>query len=267
MTNQVGYAGGGTGTEDTNNRPSRNIWKGSPFADIRDGYKAGTAIFEKFDNGPAAAASTTFVSGGGYRLSTGSGCTIAGDPALGGGIIMTTGGSNTQAGMAGFQQPFQLTAGKDFWWEARIEVDAITDSQTGWIMGLADATALSATVPLTAAGAIADLNIVGFHRNEADGDMLDTVYRANGVPAVTVKADAVTLVAATAVKIGMQLSARNNVLTFYKNGVALADTKTVPDGGGTDFPADVTLGLIMAGVSAATGTNTISWIRACQEAS
>ena len=268
MTNQVGYAGGGTGTEDTNNRPSRNIWKGSPFADIRDGYKGGTAIYDKFNHGPAAAASTTYVSGGGYRLSTGAGCTIAGDPAQGGGVIMTTGASNTQAAFASFNQPFQITAGaKDFWWEARVEFDAITDAQTGWLMGLADSTALSATVPITAAGAIADLNIVGFHRDEADGDMLDTVYRANGVAAVTVAANAVTLVAATAVKIGMHFDSTNNVLTFYKNGVALADTKTIPDNTGTDFPADVTLGLVMAGVSAATGTNTVSWIRACQEAS
>jgi hypothetical protein len=267
MTNQVGYAGGGTGTEDTNNRPSRNIWKGSPFNEIRDGYRGGTAFFEKFNHGPIAATATTYVSGGGYRISTGTAATITPDAAQGGGIILTTGASNVQAAFASFDTPFQITSGaSDLWWEARVEFDLVADNEPSWFIGLMDSTALGATVPMDNDGTIGDANLVGFMRSELDGDKLDTMYKANGVTEVVVKADAVTVVAATAVKIGMHFSTKNNKLTFFKNGVALADTKTIPNATGTDFPADAFLGLCVGGVSGsgAAGLCTVSWIRACQ---
>ena len=246
MTNQVGYAGGGTGTEDTSNKPSRNVWKGSPFKDIEDGYKGGTAIFEKFEHGPTAPASTTTTAGHGWRISTGTAATVTTDAAQGGGVILTTGASNVQTAMGALSQPFQITSGaKDLWWEARVEFDLVADNEPSFFIGLGDSTVLSTTKPV-----------------DNDG-----TYKANGVAEVVVGADAVTVVATTAVKIGMHFDSGTNVLTFYKNGVALADTKTIPDGGGTDFTADVTLGLIAGGVSGSgnAGLMTISWIRACQE--
>ena len=269
MTNPVQYAQGGTGTADTNNKPSPNIWKGSHFEDIQSGHLPGAAIFEKFEHGPIAAASTTYVSGGGYRISTGSGATITPDRAQGGGIILTPGSANVQASFASFSQPFQITSGaKDFFFEARVEFSAITDGQPSWFVGVGDETALTNAIPITSTGTIGDLNIVGFHRSEDDADVLDTAYKADGETAVVVGADAITLVAATAVKIGMRFNSTNNILTFYKNGVALADTKTIPDNTGTDFPANETLGLIAGGLSddGGAGTLTISWIKASQEA-
>ena len=268
MTNQVGYAGGGTGTEDTSNKPSRNVWKGSPFKDIEDGYKGGTAIFEKFEHGPTAPASTTTTAGHGWRISTGTAATVTTDAAQGGGVILTTGASNVQTAMGALSQPFQITSGaKDLWWEARVEFDLVADNEPSFFIGLGDSTVLSTTKPVDNDGTVGDLNMVGFLRSELDGDVFDTTYKANGVAEVVVGADAVTVVATTAVKIGMHFDSGTNVLTFYKNGVALADTKTIPDGGGTDFPADVTLGLIAGGVSGSgnAGLMTISWIRACQE--
>lgn len=267
MTNQMSYAGGGTGTEDTNWKPSPNVFKGSKFDDIMNGHVAGTAIFEKFNHGPIAAASTTYVSGGGYRISTGSAATITPDAAQGGGIVLTPGASNVQTAFASFDTPFQITSGaKDLYYEARVEFSLITDAQPSWFIGLGDSTALGATVPIAADGTLGDLNMVGFHRWEDDADVLDTTYKVDGVAEVVVGANAITLVAATAVKIGMHFDTGTNKLTFYKNGVALADTKTIPNATGTDFPADAFLGLIAGGIAddGGAGTLTINWIKACQ---
>jgi hypothetical protein len=127
--------------------------------------------------------------------------------------------------------------------------------------------ALTATSPITALGAIADINIVGFHRLEGDGDMFDTVYKADGVAQVTVQADAITLAADTWVKVGIVFNPLNNELSFYRNGVKLSGTKIIPSVAGTDFPNDVRLGLVIALLNATgttPGSSEIDWWRAAQ---
>ena len=270
MTNQMGYAK--NLAEDTGKSYSRNVWKGCPIKDIRDGYRDGIVFEDRFTKGPTLAAGAVTVVGNGYRSRTGSGNTVALADAVGGGIVMTTGAGNTECQIATLGTPFQISAGLgDFWLEARVELDSIADNEPGWFIGLCDSTVFSAIIPIAADGTMADLNFCGFHRSEADGDKLDTIYRADNAGSTvnstkTVKADAVTLEAATAVKLGMHFDTDDNVLTFFKNGVALADTKVIPDATGTDFPADVRLGLVIAGLSGSggSGTNTVSWIRAAQ---
>jgi hypothetical protein len=127
--------------------------------------------------------------------------------------------------------------------------------------------ALTATVPITAAGAIADVNIVGFHRLEGDGDQFDTIYKADGVTQVTVQADAAVIVADTWVKLGMVFDPSNNSLSFYRNGVKLSTTYTVVAAAGTDFPNDVRLGFVIAVLNATAstpGSSEIDWVRIAQ---
>lgn len=152
--------------------------------------------------------------------------------------------------------------------EARVKSSTIADTKHGIFVGLIESAALSATVPIAANGTLADQNLVGFHRLEGDGDKIDTVYKADGVTAVTVKADAITLVADTYVKLGMVFNrGGDNVLRFYKNGVELADTKAIPSAAGTDFPNDVRLGWVIAALNATAttpGTASADWIRVAQ---
>jgi len=121
-------------------------------------------------------------------------------------------------------------------------------------VGLREDTAITNGVPIATAGTIADENLVGFHALEGDGDQFDTIYKANGVTQVTVKADAITLVADTYVKLGMHYNDRNRILTFFKDGVALDDTKTIPSAAGTDFPNDVDLCMTFVTMMAAGST-------------
>ena len=125
----------------------------------------------------------------------------------------------------------------------------------GHRVGLIGAATLSATVPIAADGTLADINLVGFHRLEGDGDQIDFVYKADGVTQVTVASDILStaLVADTAVRLGFHYEEDTALLTFYVNGTPSATTKTIPSDTGTDFPADVLLSPCMA-VLNATGT-------------
>ncbi len=72
------------------------------------------------------------------------------------------------------------------------------------------------------------------------------------------------LVADTYVKLGFTFNQRgDNLFRWYINNVEQASTKTVPDNTGTDFPADVALGTVLAfgcGSAASDNIVTIDWI-------
>ena len=117
---------------------------------------------------------------------------------------------------------------------------------------------------VAATDAMADDNWVGFQRVVADGDMFDTTYKANTVTQVVVKADAITNVADTFVKLGMYFDGTR--LYFYKNGLVLPDSKAITTVLGTDFPSDVNLGACVGLFSGdgSDATMTLDWVRAAQ---
>jgi hypothetical protein len=120
---------------------------------------------------------------------------------------------------------------------------------------------------LTATGALADVNLVGFHKPEANTTAYDTSYKSNGNAIVEVNSDVGTIVDATYFKVGMKMKYDDHVLRFYTNGVQHPTTKTIIDALGTTFPSDVGLGLVAAlGVGAAASDNTLTldWWRICQ---
>lgn len=195
------------------------------------------------------------------------GCLVFGDNGFaisaldvqGGGITIGSDGDNEGGSIQQVCFPYQIARGKRrLWFEARIKVSTIADTKFGLFVGLAESMTNSATVPIAAAGTIADQNLVGFHRLEGDGDKLDTIYKANGVTQVTVKADAVTLVANTFIKVGFKYDDNDKagpfVLSFYADGVRLADTYTMASADGTDFPNDVRMSPIIAMLNATAST-------------
>ena len=77
----------------------------------------------------------------------------------------------------------------ELWFEARVKKSTLTATKHGWFLGLMTNTALTAIVPITAAGALADVGCVGFFQKETSAGTVCTSYKASGVTAVDVKVD------------------------------------------------------------------------------
>ena len=251
--------------------PSPEIWANLP-RDIND-PNVGYEFFDDFlDFGVKTLPTTVGHASGGYDGFGSSSNTVADAGIRGGGITLSaTAADNLSISLATVAKPFQITsnassAGKPLWFEARIKCSTVVgNDESNFFVGLAGTSVLAVAVPLTTAGAVADINAVGFHRKEADGDIADFVYKANGVAVVEQIADAATLVADTFIKLGFYFDGETT-LTTYVDGVANATTKTIPNATGTDFPSDVTLGPIIAHMNddGTPGTLTIDWWRCAQ---
>jgi hypothetical protein len=265
----------GTGTTaDTDRAPSRNLWESCPWASIREGVIDGIAYWYDFNDFRLSTnvnAAEAYWSNG-FKLFGSDGAAVASADILGGGITVSSDGDNEGLGFGWANYPLQISRDhRDLWFEARLKTSTITDTKHGFFLGLTDAIALSATVPIAAAGTLADENFVGFHRLEGDGDKLDTVYKADGVTQVTVQADAVTLEADTFIKLGMRFNPNDQQgrwgLSWYYNGLRATTDYNVIAAAGTDFPNDVRLGFAFALLNATAttpGSCTIDWLRVAQ---
>ena len=266
-------AGSGV-SADTARLRSRNIWRDCNLDRVKSGDIDAVYIREDFE---AFRLSTNINAAvaywcNGWNAFGSDGGSITSADIQGGGITLASDGDNEGVGIATANYPFQISRShKKLWFEARVKASAITDTKNGFFLGLIDAHSLSATVPIAAAGTLADENFVGWHKLEGDGDAVDTVYKADGVTQVTVQADAATLVADTFIKLGMVFDPNDQfgswALSFYVNGVRATTDYNVIAAAGTDFPNDVRLGLIFSVLNATAttpGSNTIDWIECCQ---
>ena len=269
MPGQYGAYSGAPGAGDTTSLPSVALW-GKVDAEMeRPGLWFGE--FEDFVNYNAteSAIPTTedpFLNN--FVFSSTGGLFTKVD-AEGGVRTLGSDGDNEGSSVRSGTYPYKIIrdAG-ELVYEARVKTSTIADTKHGFLLGLCEDTAFSATVPIAAAGTLADLNFVAFHRLEGDGDYVDTVYKANGVTQVTVKADAQVLVADTYIKLGMVFNRKgDNRLYFYADGIELPDYKEIPSAAGTDFPNDIRLGWFPA-VLNATGTTpgdvNVDWVRVAQ---
>ena len=250
--------------------PSPIIWANLP-RDIQD-PNVGYELFDDFKVfGVKTLPTTVGHASSGYDGFGSASNTIADAGVRGGAITLApTVTDNLSMALSTVTKPFQITsnassAGKPLWFEARIKCSTVGNTESNFFVGLAGTSVLAVAVPLAIAGAVADINAVGFHRKEADGNIADFVYKANGVTAVEQIADSATLVADTFIKLGFYFDGETTLTTFV-DGVANATTKTIPNATGTDFPSDVTLGPIIAQMNAAgsPGSLTIDWWRVAQ---
>jgi hypothetical protein len=267
-----------TGLLDTSRGPSQSIWGDCPLLEIINGVTDGVIHFDEFQAGPrvAAGAEASYAgAGGGYRGFADTGGLVQDGGEVGGTLDLSSDGDNEGASFRMACAPFQINRNNGkLWVEARVKSSTITDTKHNLFVGLMADVALTAISPITALGALADVNLVGFHRPESargaagtGGAIMNTVYKADGVTAVTLQTDAVTLVADTWIKLGMVFDPTNNVLSFFRNGVKLATTYTVPTAQGTDFPNDVRLAFVIAVLNATAttpGSSEIDWVKACQ---
>ena len=219
------------------------IWSNCPMTGIRNDPGLGFYMEDDFTRLGVTPTITTIIAGlGQYSLFGSSGATILPDDAVGGGLVLTEATTNEAVSIAGESHPFRITSGGgDLWFEARIKTSTIVATKQAWFCGLMDTTAQAAAVPLTATGTIADLNIVGFHHQEANTTAFDASYKANGVSAVEVNSDIGTLEAGTYIKAGLTFDGKNTV-KFYLNGLVSPTTVKV---NATNFPNNEELALYL----------------------
>ncbi len=269
-------------TEDTSSIWTPGLFKGINVDGIRMGAVDGILIEKFFQKGfkPSTnvnAAEAYWEDGWMVFGDNGFAITTVAGVAMAGGVSLGSDGDNEGGSVRHQFAPFKIARSKkSFAIEFVLETSTITDSKHGIFAGLIEDVAATATVPIAAAGTLADKNFVGFHRLEGDGDKFDFVYKADGVTQVTVLADAVTIVAATELRLGFRYDVANDFdqsgkywLRAWKNGRPVSGTeKQIPSADGTDFPNDIGLGIIFSVLNATAsspGTTTIKRVRAVQE--
>jgi hypothetical protein len=262
-------------------RSYSGFWSDCPVEALRDGHVPGLLFEHRFNYLPGGTVPTTEGAFGLFPVFSSTGGTLTEDTTeVGGGWAFGSDGDNEGASIRQGNGPAKLIlTGGDFWFEACVLTSTITDTKHNLFVGLMENTALTAVIPITAAGALADKNLVGFHRPESartvagtGGAIMNAVYKADGVTAVTVQTDACTLVAATYTNLGLKFVPRRQFgkgagyLTWYQDGVPVA-YKLIPSAAGTDFPNDIGLGFVfnVTNATATTpGTSTIKHIRMAQ---
>lgn len=274
----IQYAGN-LGAAQTDRGWSRGVWHDCPIQAIRDGELPGEIFEFDFNTLPKTPA-TAEGNFGLFSQFSDTGGTITAD--ADGGWALGSDGDNEGASIRARAVPFRISRSyKKLWFEAMVKTTTIADTKHGIFCGLIQDVALTATVPITAAGALADTNLVGFQRLEGDGDFFDTVYKADGVTAVTVGTDAQAIVADTLVKLGMKFTPETDPiiqdpnfsslgkfnLKFFGNGLPLSSYKQIPSAAGSDFPNDINMGFVFAVLNATAstpGTSTIMRARVVQ---
>lgn len=251
---------------------SQNLWHDCPIDAIERDPGVGYGFTERWDKGGLLTAPTTIANlfgGSDWSGFSSSASQVTRLAAVSGGIRIaeTTTDEATSIYMQAY--PFNMTAlGGELWFEARVTPSHTATTEQSMFVGLMDSTAKTAIVPLVAAaGALANANLVGFHKLDTDLTSVKTVYKADGVNPVTLQTATSALAAATAVKLGFKFSPVDGKLRYFIDNVEQSTTYTVPNATGTDFPADVLMGVVIAmavGVAANDNTLDTTWVSCYQ---
>jgi hypothetical protein len=262
---------------------SGTIWGDCPVEELRGKQATGPQgfLWEKIFTSIPITPPTTEGNWGDMAAFSDTGGTMTADTTeIGGGVAIGSDGDNEGASMRTVVVPAKIIlTGGDFWFEARILTSTITDAKHNIFLGLMENVALTATVPITAAGALADKNLIGFQRPESarttagtGGAIMNAVYKADGQTAVNAQTDAVTLVAATYTNLGMKFIPKRNIgkgagyFLWFQDGVQVA-SYLVTTTAGNPFPNDINLGFVFAVLNATAsspGTSTIKHVRMAQ---
>jgi hypothetical protein len=259
---------------------SGTIWGDCPVDALRGGVIPGYLWEKRFNTEPITPPTTEGNWGEMAAFSDTGGTMTADTTEVGGGVAIGSDGDNEGASMRSVIVPAKIIlTGGDFWFEARMLTSTVTDAKHNIFLGLMENTALTAIVPITATGTLADKNLIGFQRPETarsvagtGGAIMNAVYKADGVTAVTVQTDAVALVAATYTNLGMKFIPKRNVgkgpgyFQWFQDGVLVAQKLWITTAG-TDMPNDINLGFVFAVLNATAsspGTSTIKHVRMAQ---
>ena len=233
--------------------PSPMIW-GDPELVKCEDPRFGFHRFDDFEAFPNVAASVTNTARGDYMAHTSSSTATIAAANEAGGVIGFTSSANSQAAVLALAAAIvnmpgadadAASAGKKFALEAKLKTTTIADTKHEFFFGLLNNTALGDAVPITdTIGTLASQLLIGFHRAEDAGEMIDTAYYTASSPTV-VKAEAITdseqttangktipaFAINTFIKLGMlyvpnQVNVNGDNLGFYADGILLDDGLT-----------------------------------------
>ena len=258
--------------------PSPAIWGDCPVDEFKNNPEAGMEFFDDFIDGvdiataqATAAASALGTTGkwtGATDTTANSVATSAADKK--GAVILSNDTDNESSIIAypkGAQVAgkFSFVSGKKLWMEARLQVSSIADTISQIFVGFAEEGLVVGGTLLTINEAgLADKDYVGFVREYADGDAMNTNFNTESGGASPVSnSNAVLLAAAAYTKIGIYFD--GTTVTFYQDGVALAGTFAIT---ATDFPVGEELAFCvenMCGAAGTLNTVTLDWVRIAQE--
>ena len=162
---------------------------------------------------------------------------------------------------------------KNFWFEARLKVNTITNTDLAWFVGLIQPGQAGDGTPLGAAPtALADVDYVGFFVAEADGDDLTVVYNEAGAGTAQSSTGLITLVADTYIRIGFKtvFKGKSSEMRFYADGVDLGDDVAVDiSDTNANWPGDTNMDVMITNTLGAAGADAdnlkIDWVRVAQE--
>lgn len=256
-----------------NRGPSPLIWDDCPVLSLTTNPTSGWIYFNDFINAPTLAANTSVYNNGligAWTGATAGTLTSTTDEPTGVIKLFTTTDNEctgivicSSNGTAGHVDLVAATP-KGFWLESRLKCINITDAKFGVFFGIGQEALVGATGVIADDGTIQDKDVVGFHKLEGDGDKFDTRYNTEGGGGVTtLKADAVTIVADTYLKLGIKMDNADKTVTFYSDGVALADTVEID---GTNFPdgEEMAIYILIKAAHADDAYIEVDWIRAAQ---
>ena len=271
--------------------PSEAIWGEPVIAKACDDPAFGFHRFDDFLAFPNAGNNISNTSHGDYMAWTSAAATIVAASEAGGVIDFYT-ATDGQAAALALAAPLlnmpgaavgAAPTGKAFACEFRMKTDTLADTKHEIFAGLMNNTALSATVPITnGAGGdvLASQPMIGFHRTEADGDVITTRYY--DAAQADVKLAAITaststnnkgetipaFVVDTFIKLGMlylpnKLNANGDNLSFFADGFLLNEGLTNAEIEAFSALDAAYLRLVFAYRAAAStgGTPSLDWLK------
>ena len=160
--------------------------------------------------------------------------------------------------------PIVSSGGQPWAFEARVKSSLISDSKSGWFIGLMAGDNALAGDLIVDAGTLADVGAIGFQNKEGDGDILDFVYDKAGQTQNEHDDDYVTLEADTYVVVGMYYDGAT--IQGYVDGVATGTAISAVDIAAADFPAaDVLVPTFcVKNAHADDAIKSLDWIRVAQ---
>ncbi len=179
-------------------------------------------------------------------------------------VTMITTGAN----LAGIIRSPLKGERKKFWFEARVAVSTITNTDMGIFVGLAEPGQAKNGYILGAASALADVDYFGFYIDEADGDDLNVVYNEATLGTAQATHDFKTMTVLGYVRLGMRLDVDTDIIKCYLDGVYMGTTYDI-DISTANFPSNTNMDILIGQTSGAGGGDgdylAIDWVRVAQE--
>lgn len=261
---------------DTTRNFSQAIWGDCPVAAIKEGSIPGVIVEDDFENFAQHISDQDTQK---YSSYIDTGVTIKQLAGVDYGVIEIAGNDadNDEGVLSGYAPVFNIQDAKasgQLWYETRWKKASVADNALASFMGLAydfgDGVPVSKTLCLTDDdGALGAFSFIGFHVDQADGDALDFVYKAEGQTAVVKIAGVQALAADTWYKLGFVYNPRaiaDERIKIYINGAMQSTYVTETNIATATFPDNEGLAPVWAAKvgAAAEVKSQMDWFRCIQ---